>query len=94
MKVEYQGLIIEYSRNIQTISNIEIKKDINNHSRLYIKGTVPDDEQEKSAIEMSLTDNIKVVRKDNEEDIVFNGSISNKKYITRLWNQKILIKTI
>ncbi len=43
MKVEYQGLIIEYSRNIQSISDLEIKKDINNHYKLYIKGNVPDD---------------------------------------------------
>ncbi|WP_242860860.1 DUF6531 domain-containing protein, partial [Defluviitalea phaphyphila] len=76
MKFKYKNLEIDFTRSLKNITDFKITKEINQHTRLYIKGIVPDYEKEKYALEINLDDKIKVVNLE-DENVIFCGSVDD-----------------
>ncbi len=50
MIITYKDFVIDYTRSIDEITDIIIKKDLNEHSKLYIKGIIPTSEKENALL--------------------------------------------
>ena len=70
--MKYKDFDIVFTKPLHNITDLKIKREIGEHSKLYLNAVIPEEESERYALEMDFNDNIQVTR---EEKVVFCGYV-------------------
>jgi len=74
MEFKYKNLSIDFVKPIENIVDLKITKELNKHSKVYIRGIIPEEETEEYANTATINDKIKITET-GSENVVFVGVI-------------------
>ncbi len=70
--MKYKDFDIVFTKPLHNITDLKIKREIGEHSKLYLNAVIPEEESERYALEMDFNDNIQVTQ---QEKVVFCGYV-------------------
>ena len=70
--MKYKDFDIVFTKPLHNITDLKIKREIGEHSKLYLNAVIPEEESERYALEMDFNDNIQVTQ---QEKVIFCGYV-------------------